>query len=236
LLDRRSLIVAYDSRRGERRGAWKGRTDADPRGDCIDCAACVITCPTGIDIRDGLQMECIHCTQCIDACDKVMETIGKSRGLIRYGSRDQLEGKPRRILRPRIVVYPLILAAVWGGLGYALTHGEQADVTILRGIGAPYGLLPDGRISNQLRIKIVNRSPETRRYTITLPDAPVLDLVAPDNPIEIAAGKSATASVFVTAPRDAFSAGVRDVNVGVADGMKYDARIPYRLLGPEEGR
>ena len=234
LLDRRSLIVAYDARRGEPRAPLKPRPPGGASGDCIDCAACVITCPTGIDIRDGLQMECIHCTQCIDACDRVMETIGKPRGLVRYGSRDQLEGKPRRILRPRIVVYPLIMVAVWGGLAYALSHRSAADVTVLRGIGAPYGLLPDGTVSNQIRVKVVNRTEETRRYTIVLAGEPALTLIAPDSPLEVPAGGSRTASVFVTAPRLAFSRGVRDVRLGVSDGAGYDERVPYRLLGPEE--
>ncbi|HJQ97728.1 MAG TPA: cytochrome c oxidase accessory protein CcoG [Candidatus Polarisedimenticolaceae bacterium] len=233
LLDRRSLIVAYDTTRGEPRAPLKGRP-AGATADCIDCAACVITCPTGIDIRDGLQMECIHCTQCIDACDRVMETIGKPKGLVRYGSRDQLEGKPPRILRPRIVVYPLIMVAVWGGLAYALAHRGTADVTVLRGIGAPYGVLPDGSISNQLRIKVVNRSGETRRYTIAIDGEPEMTLVAPDNPMEVPPGASRTASVFVTAPPSALPNGVRDVRVHVADGADYDEAIPYRLLGPEE--
>jgi len=233
LLDRRSLIVAYDARRGEPRTPWKARGADDAAGDCIACDACVITCPTGIDIRDGLQMECIHCTQCIDACDRVMETIGKPRGLIRYGSRDEMDQKPRRILRPRVVVYPLILAAVWGGLGYALAHRTTADVTILRGIGAPYGVLSDGRISNQLRVKVVNRSAETRRYTISLA-GPDLVLIAPDNPLEVAAGKSATTSIFVTALPAAFSRGVREVEVGIKDGVDYDVATRYRLLGPED--
>jgi cytochrome c oxidase accessory protein FixG len=234
LLDRRSLIVGYDARRGEPRGARSRAGSAPPRGDCIDCAACVITCPTGIDIRDGLQMECIHCTQCIDACDTVMAKIGRPKGLVRYGNRDEFEGKPRRILRPRIVVYPLIMTLVWGGLAWGLAHRGSADVTILRGIGAPYGLLPDGQISNQLRVKIVNRSQESRKYAISIKDAPDLSLVCPENPLEIPAGGSATASVFVTAHARSFNRGVRDIDVEVNDGVDFAKTAPYRLLGPEE--
>jgi cytochrome c oxidase accessory protein FixG len=235
LLDRRSLIVGYDARRGEPRGPMRDRKDATPsHGDCIDCAACVITCPTGIDIRDGLQMECIHCTQCIDACDVVMEKTGRPRGLIRYGARDELEGKPRRILRPRIVIYPLIMVLVWGGLVYALAHRGSADVTVLRGIGAPYGVLPDGRISNQLRVKIVNRSQETRRYAISIKDAPDLALASPDNPLEVGPGASATASVFVMAESRSFPRGLREIDVLVSDGIGFERATHYRLLGPEE--
>jgi cytochrome c oxidase accessory protein FixG len=235
LLDRRSLIVGYDARRGEPRGLLKDRkADGPPRGDCIDCAACVITCPTGIDIRDGLQMECIHCTQCIDACDVVMEKTGKPRGLIRYGARDEFEGKPRRILRPRVVIYPVIMALVWGGLVYALGHRGAADVTVLRGIGAPYGVLPDGRISNQLRVKIVNRTSQVERYAIAIKDAPDLELVCPDNPLEVAPGGSETASVFVMGAPRSFPKGLREIDVAVSDGAGFDRTTHYRLLGPEE--
>jgi cytochrome c oxidase accessory protein FixG len=235
LLDRRSLVVGYDARRGEPRGRIRARSAAAPaHGDCIDCAACVITCPTGIDIRDGLQMECIHCTQCIDACDVVMEKTGRPRGLIRYGARDEFDGKPRRILRPRIVIYPLIMALVWGGLGYALAHRGSADVTVLRGIGAPYGVLPDGQISNQLRVKIVNRSQETRRYAISIEDASDLTLVSPDNPLEVPAGASATASIFVMASAGSIPHGSRDIEVKVEDGAGFKRETYYRLLGPKE--
>ena len=193
----------------------------------------MITCPTGIDIRDGLQMECIHCTQCIDACDTVMTKIGKPKGLIRYGSRDELSGKPRRMLRPRIVLYPLLIAVVWGGLGWALAHRQAADVTVLRGIGSPFVLLPDGRVSNQLRVKIVNREGTERSYTVSLAGASDLALVAPENPMTVSAGKSATASMFVTGPRSAFPGGERHVTIVVDDGAAFRQDVPYELVGPE---
>jgi cytochrome c oxidase accessory protein FixG len=235
LLDRRSLIVGYDARRGEPRELLRQRTTPGAAaGDCIDCAACVITCPTGIDIREGLQMECIHCAQCIDACDVVMERTGRPKGLIRYGARDEFEGKERRILRPRIVIYPLIMVLVWGGLGYALAHRGTADVTVLRGIGAPYGILPDGHVSNQLRVKIVNRSREIRRYAISLVGASDLVLISPDNPLEVNPGAGATASVFVMGSRAAFPNGLREIEIDVRDGAGFDETTHYRLLGPED--
>jgi cytochrome c oxidase accessory protein FixG len=242
LLDRRSLIVGYDVRRGEPRGhvgrgAGNG-PDKSPRalGDCIDCGACVVTCPTGIDIRDGLQMECIHCTQCMDACDSIMERIGRPRGLIRYSSRDELGGAPRRILRPRVVLYPILLIAVWGMLGWALANRASADVTVLRGLGSPFTLLPSGEVSNQIRVKIVNRADGDRRYLIELADGEGLHFIAPDNPLTVAAGHAATATVFVTAPRAAFHGGAREIRFRVGDGAGFAASVPYRLLGPEEPR
>jgi len=239
LLDRRSLIVGYDARRGEPRGHLARRAGgAPPRasGDCIDCGACVVTCPTGIDIRDGLQMECIHCTQCMDACDSVMDRVGRPRGLIRYSSRDELGGAPRRILRPRVVLYPLLLIAVWGLLGWALTHRAGADVTVLRGLGSPFTVLPSGEVSNQIRVKIVNRADGDRRYLIELADGDGLHLIAPDNPLAVPAGHAATTTAFVLAPRSAFLGGAREVRFRIGDGAGFAASVPYRLLGPEEAQ
>jgi len=239
LLDRHSLIVGYDHGRGEPRGIRRLRrtsSSSDRWGDCIDCGACVVTCPTGIDIRDGLQMECIHCTQCMDACDAVMVKIGKPIGLIRYSSRDELAGQPRRFLRPRIALYPLLLVLVWGAFALALAGRAPLDVTVLRGLGTPFALLPTGEVSDQIRIKIVNRRRTDERYRIELVDAGPLRLVAPDNPLALGAGKTATASVFVIAPRDAFGDGRRDIRFRISDDDGFSATVPYRLLGPQDER
>ncbi len=239
LLDRRSLIVGYDYRRGEPRGHLARRSGGGhdaathTRGDCIDCGACVVTCPTGIDIRDGLQMECIHCTQCMDACDSMMDRIGRPRGLIRYSSRDELGGAPRRILRPRLIFYPLLLVAVWGMLGWSLAHRQSADVTVLRGVGSPFTLLTSGEVSNQIRIKIVNRTAGDRRYLIELAAGDGLRLIAPDNPVAVASGHAVTATVFVTAPPSAFRIGSRAVRFRISDGVDFADSVDYRLLGPE---
>jgi cytochrome c oxidase accessory protein FixG len=238
LLDRRSLIVGYDARRGEPRGMQRVRRNGSDRGgrwgDCIDCGACVVTCPTGIDIRDGLQMECIHCTQCMDACDAVMSKIGRPLGLIRYSSKDELAGQPRRMLRPRIILYPLLLLLVWGAFSLALARREPVDVTVLRGLGTPWSLLPSGEVSDQIRIKIVNRRGSDQHYLIELADADGVKLVAPDNPLPVAAGKTATATVFVVAARGAFDEGRRDIRFRISDDAGFRTEVPYRVLGPKD--
>jgi len=233
LLDRRSLIVGYDGQRGEPRGRPR-KNDPPGRsyGDCIDCKACVITCPTGIDIRNGLQMECIACTQCIDACDGIMDRIGRPRGLVRYGSVDGFEKKPSRVLRPRVVIYPLLLALVFGALGVALARRGAADVTVLRGIGAPFIETPAGEIANQIRIKIVNRSGTDRTYTLSIAEPAGLSIIAPENPVAIADGKSVTATIFVNAPRDAFRKGQLPVVFRIDDGAGFVEDEKYLLLGP----
>jgi cytochrome c oxidase accessory protein FixG len=234
LLDRKSLVIGYDYRRGEPRGKLRKKkaADAPPQGDCIDCGACVVTCPTGIDIRGGVQMECIGCTQCIDACDQIMDRVGKPRGLIRYSSQDTLATGETRILRPRVIAYPALLAVVLGMLTFALAGKDSADVTLLRGIGSPFMTLPSGEISNQLRVKIVNRSGGDLDYLVELAGESELKLVAPENPVSLADGVATTATMFVVAPPDAFSNGRRQVQIRVTDGTGYDRTFDYQLLGP----
>ncbi len=231
LLDRQSLIVGYDPKRGEQRAPWRKKEERTA-GDCIDCGLCVSTCPTGIDIRDGLQMECIHCTQCIDACDAVMDRIGLRPGLIRYTSQAELETGTRSFLRPRLVVYSAILLVMFGAFGISLAEKTSADVTLLRGLGAPFTVLPNGDISNQIRLKIANRSPEERSYLIELVEGDGITLVAPENPLVVAAGETEMTGAFITAPPAAFSADEVPITLRIGDGVDFTRDIAYRILGP----
>jgi len=233
MLDRRSLIVGYDRRRGEPR-AKAARRDAHS-GDCVDCLMCVQTCPTGIDIRDGLQMECIHCTQCIDACDTVMVKIGKPKGLIRYGSRDGFESSARGWLRPRVVLYPLALAISLGLFAWQLGTRATAELTVLRGTAAAFTVQDDGTVLNAVKIRVANRSGEPRAYRIALDGAGGLELVAPINPMPVKAGERRTETVFVRAPRAAFPRGVREVSFTIDDGRGTRLTSPWRLVGPPAG-
>jgi cytochrome c oxidase accessory protein FixG len=236
LLDRNSLIVGYDAKRGEPRGRAGERKRAGEGanfGDCIECGACVHTCPTGIDIRKGLQMECVHCTQCIDACDEIMVKIGKPKGLIRYSSKDELAGAPKRFLRPRTIAYPLLMALILGLFTIALASKQDTDVTILRGLSAPYTEIGPGQVSNQIRIKIVNRADEDRIYAIELLQADEATLIAPQNPLPVPAGKSAETSVFVTSPSTYFTKGRHEVVFRISDGKSFIEEEPYHLLGPQ---
>ncbi len=232
LLDRQSLIVAYDTRRGEPRTRGRNRTTG--AGDCIDCGACTLTCPTGIDIRDGLQMECIHCTQCADACDDIMTKVGRPTGLIRYSSRAALEQTPTRKLRPRTILYPAALSITFGGFLFALATRSPADVTVLRGLGAPYVVEADGRVANQLRIKVTNRSTSSQRYAIAVDGIDDGSLIAPRNPLPVARGATEIADIFILLPTGAFRGGEHRVTVRISTGSAFVDRVPYRLVGPSE--
>jgi cytochrome c oxidase accessory protein FixG len=233
LLDRQSLIVAYDHTRGEPRG--KGAEPrADTLGDCIDCKACVTTCPTGIDIRNGLQMECVHCTQCIDACDRIMDKVGTPRGLIRYSSQEELAGRPKRLLRVRTVLYPAAFLAAFGTLLVLLVNKDTADVTVLRGLGAPFTEDANGTVTNQVRIKIANRGGADARYRIELDGAAGGRVIAPENPLVVTEGATRETSIFVLLPRARFANGERTVSITVSDGARFTTTVPWRLQGPSD--
>ena len=247
LLDRASLVVGYDRIRGEpRRKLKKSKarplplaagvvSEPAPAGDCIDCRACVTTCPTGIDIRDGLQLECIGCAQCVDACDAIMERVGKPIGLVRYGARSELEeGQASKTLRPRVVIYTLAMLLVLGVLGFSLVGRESANVKALRGIGRPYATLPSGEISNQLRIKIHNQSDQVRSYTLRLVTPAGAELVVPENPLVITPRELRESNVFVVLPVASFAeTGEVACSLEISDGVDFTQTVSVTLLGPK---
>ena len=239
LLDRDSLIVSYDRQRGEPRGKKPKKSKdvaldvlpEDP-GDCVDCHMCVTTCPTGIDIRDGLQLECIGCAQCVDACNSVMAKLGRPLGLIRYTSQRAVEDHKTRILRPRVILYPTLLLFVTIGFISVLATKADADVQVLRAPGLPFNVMESGDVSNQIRVRLTNRTDEDAVYTVSVAEPEGIRLIAEENPISLGAGDQHSSSMLVVAPADAFTAGKLDVTIHVADGDGFTYDTTYRLLGP----
>jgi len=234
LFDRRTMMVGYDPRRGEPRMRGLVNRPAEA-GDCINCELCVLACPTGIDIRDGLQMECIHCTQCMDACDAVMSRIGRPKGLVRYTSRNGLERSGPRGVRVRLILYPLALALTVGLFVFFLAYRTTSDVTLLRGAGAPYRPGQADSVVNEVRLRLANRNPDARRYTIQLVGTPGARLIAPINPFPVEGGRTTTTTVFVVSPREAFHEGERRAMFRVDDGGSFGRNFVHRLPGPARG-
>ena len=236
LLDRQSLIVGYDQRRGEpRTQPRKHLPVAGDRGACADCGACVATCPTGIDIRDGLQMECIGCAQCIDACDTVMDKLHRPRHLISYTSQDQLAGQPRRLWRPRMIVYPALLAIAGSLLAVTIATRATSEVTTLRGNGPSFVMLPGGRVAAQVQLKIENETDAPRHYVVSLADAPDAELKSPVAVWEIAAHHAHEIPLFVEAQAATFTRGERRVHLRVFDDEGFARIVAVTLLGPAPG-
>jgi cytochrome c oxidase accessory protein FixG len=239
MLDRRSLIISYDERRGEPRGKMRRKQSGDvalpQTGDCIDCGMCVVTCPTGIDIRDGLQMECIGCAQCIDACDTVMEKIKRPLGLIRYSSQEAMEQTTPHFWRPRVVLYPLLLTAILATFVIALVTKSPADIKLLRPINEPYAQLPSGEISNGIQVKIVNRTDATRTYTFAVEGIDGARFVPPDTASEIDAGATRSVPMAIAVPRASFELGRARIRVIVSDDAGFSESLSYPLVGPLGG-
>jgi cytochrome c oxidase accessory protein FixG len=174
MFDKDTLIITYDRTRGEPRGKGAGK------GDCIDCSICVQVCPTGIDIRDGLQYECIGCAACIDGCDQVMEKIGRPKRLIRYSTTHAMEGRPTRILRPRVLVYSAILALIAAAAAASLYLRVPLKVDVIRDRAAIAREVEGGLIENVYRLQIMNTTEQARAFDINVTGLPGI-LVWGDN-------------------------------------------------------
>jgi cytochrome c oxidase accessory protein FixG len=173
MFDADTLVVSYDSARGERRGARRKESDsrAAGLGDCVDCTLCVQVCPTGIDIRDGLQIDCLSCGACIDACDSVMDKMGYARGLIRYTSERALDGGETHLLRPRLVGYAAALLVMIGAFVWALDTRPMLSLDVTRD-RTLYRENMQGQIENMYSLKIINKTQQHRDYRVSLGDGP----------------------------------------------------------------
>lgn len=234
MLDRQSMIVAYDYNRGEPREKGR-RQPGDAKGDCIDCNQCTAVCPTGIDIRNGLQMECINCSQCIDACDAVMNKIGLPSGLIRYSSQASLESKPKRILRARTILYPLILVSLLSGFVGALKLVSGFTVEVTRGKGTVFSAVPPSKVLNRFNLKLTNRTNLDQQYTLTVvsPDSTTVDVIESDQ-LKVQPRKYASVTFNVLFPVGlTIGKGMADARLRVTDQNGLSREVSFKLLGPK---
>jgi cytochrome c oxidase accessory protein FixG len=208
MFDKDTLTITYDRARGEPRGKGTGK------GDCVDCSICVQVCPTGIDIRNGLQYQCIGCAACIDGCDQVMEKVGKPKGLIRYATEHAVEGKPTRILRPRVLIYAAILAGVVLAAGAGLWLRVPLKVDVIRDRAAISREVEGGLVENVYRLQIMNTTERARSYEVAVAGLPTLALGS-DPRVTIGATDSRMVPVRVRADRALTPAGTHDIRFSV---------------------
>jgi cytochrome c oxidase accessory protein FixG len=236
LLDENTIVVAYDYKRGEKRGKLNRAQTAETRkaagsGDCINCFECVTVCPTGIDIRNGTQMECVNCTACIDACDNVMTKIGRPRGLIRFASLNGIERGERLRITPRIIGYTVILTLLGAGLATLLLTRSDIDTALLRAPGAIYQTLPGDQISNLYLVKLTNKTHRDLPVELRLENiAGKLTLLGAQG--TLAREQQTEASVLVEIPRSQLKPGNTPIEVGVYIGGKRSQRIKTIFVGP----
>lgn len=240
MFDPDTLIITYDTERGEPRGARK--KGVDPRrigkGDCVDCGICVQVCPTGIDIRDGLQYECIGCAACVDACDEVMDKMGYPRGLIRYTTEHAVEkhwGKKeilRHIVRPRIMVYTAILLAIVAGLIWAIANKPDLRVDVIRDRGV-LAREVEGMIENVYQLHVMNVSEQQHRYRISVTGIDGITLVG-DSEVAVEPAKTSSFTYAVRVPPEAAPKGSHTIyfDVKAQDNEKIAVHEKTTFLVP----
>jgi cytochrome c oxidase accessory protein FixG len=227
LTDAHTVQVGYDTVRGEPRGHLRST-----RGDCIDCHKCVAVCPTGIDIRDGYQLECIGCARCIDACDSIMERIDRPRGLIRYDSLARLSGERVQILRPRVLVYSALLLGVVVALFVGLGMRPHLDLTVVRPPGEPYMLLPGGLVSNHFSLRLHNRDQVAKRFQIDVSGPVGAQVIVPVNPLGLGADEEQRTEAFVNIPAAQVRSGKAPLRIQVYERGTLVAERTMIFLAP----
>jgi cytochrome c oxidase accessory protein FixG len=248
LLDENTIVVAYDYKRGEKRGTYGSRrreeaernpTSQNPPphvggyGDCVDCHQCVAVCPTGIDIRNGTQMECVNCTACIDACDGVMERIGRARGLIRFASLNGIERGERLRVTPRIIGYCVVLTLLGAGLVTLLLTRSAVDTALLRAPGALFHQSADGKVSNLYLLKLTNKTHDNLPVELKLVNIEGTLNIFGGQPV-VPGEKQIEASVLVEIAQEKLASGNTPVVVGVYSNNKKIDSIKTIFIGPRK--
>jgi cytochrome c oxidase accessory protein FixG len=245
LMDKHSLAVMYDDKRGEPRKGLK-----EKHGDCVNCERCIMVCPTRIDIRRGIQLECINCTACIDACDEIMEKVHKPKGLIRYTSIAKLEGKKTHWLNFRRTFYIVLITVALVGLSYKIATRSPLRVEVLRVVGAPYRILEgpeSGMIINQFKLHLQNQTPFTMKLKFFLSgkdDSSSITLIEQDKEVQIQPGELTNHFLFIKFNRNLTKA-LGQTNAEVNINYEYTSvgentpkveviKKSLKLLGPLE--
>lgn len=232
LLDKNSIVVAYDHRRGEPRG--KLTKGAEQHGDCVDCFACVRVCPTGIDIRNGTQMECVNCTACMDACDAIMESVHKPKGLIRYASQSIIAEGKKLTLTGRIKAYSALLIILLGFLVFLLVSRSDLDIRLMRTAGMTYTSLPDGRVSNLYSLKLANKTHKDIHFSLKLDNLPgEVFLISKDSDLVVRKEDYTSLQFFVRLDRNQLKGWKTPIEIGLYDSVGQIKRIKANFIGPE---
>jgi cytochrome c oxidase accessory protein FixG len=238
VMDENTIVVAYDYKRGENRGGLRRSESVEQRrssgrGDCIDCFQCVTVCPTGIDIRNGTQMECVNCTACIDACDHVMEKIGRPRGLVRFASLNGIERGERLRITPRIIGYTVVLAALIGLWSWLVFTREDVETTVLRAQGALFQQMPDGRFSNLYTVKVINKTRQQMAIQLKL-EKPAGELQVLGQDLVVLPEQLIETSLLVELNRADMRSGTTPLVIGVYSGTRKITTIKSAFIGPRD--
>jgi len=231
LLDKDSVIVAYDYLRGETRHHYK-KNEERTGGDCIDCGLCVKVCPTGIDIRNGTQLECTNCTACIDACDHIMESVGFEKGLIRYDSENGIKNKVKLAFTTRMKAYSVVLAVLISVEVFLLVTRSDYDATIIRAKGMLYQSQPNDQVSNLFTIKLVNKTRKTLPVEIKVEDSPNAKIQIVGKDLEVKSEDMTQGSFFLFLDRKDIKQRKTELKIGVYSNGKLIKTVVTNFFGP----
>ena len=228
LLDRNSILVAYDYVRGEPRGKLSDKTN--DKGDCVNCHACVRVCPTGIDIRNGTQLECVNCTACIDACDEIMDHVNKPKGLIRYASENGIALKEQMTYTWRLKLYTLVLSLLLIFLGVLLVTRADVAARMMRTPGQTYQLLAHDRISNLYNIKLVNKTRKNIHLDLKLEN--MKGEIKQVGVVDVPKESYFQTSFFITLKNEQLKSRKTKVKIGIYENGKRVDVLSAIFLGP----
>ncbi|MDP2760001.1 MAG: cytochrome c oxidase accessory protein CcoG [Sideroxyarcus sp.] len=237
--DNQTILPTYDYTRGEPRGKLRrGGEVVAPQGDCIDCFQCVQVCPTGVDIRNGQQLGCITCGLCIDACDVVMDKIGKPRGLIRYASLDELSGKPRKEMyqHPRTLVYVAIILLALGGIVWGLTHMGAMALKVVHERQPLFVQMSNGSVQNKYQFKVLNKTDRDLHVKVSAEGGVADQVIIGAEKLPLARhGKSSSFTIFVKAPAKSLGKDVVPIQFRVesAEDPNVFAEYTSKFYGPK---
>ena len=234
LLIRDSIVVAYDWLRGEPRGKLKKLESIHVKsGDCIDCKLCVHVCPTGIDIRNGTQLECVNCTACIDACDDVMLKIGKRKGLIRYASYNSIKNGIRHLLTTRVIGYTVVLIGLVVLLSFTIFTRSDVEATVLKMPGTLYQRTDDGAFTNLYTIELVNKTFSDIELNVKVVSPEGASLILPEGDQFILPAEGLLKRMcFIKLPSNQIEETRTMVILGVYTGGELIDRVKVKFIGP----
>jgi cytochrome c oxidase accessory protein FixG len=232
MMDKHTLLVAYDDVRGEPRSKLDRKaTTPSQKGDCVDCGLCVEVCPTGMDIRKGTQLECINCTACIDVCDEVMDKIHKPRKLIGFFSENMIHAKEKPSFTGRMMGYSTVIAVLIGVLCYFIFSRSDMDITVMRQAGMLYQQQPNGYISNIYNADITNKANKNRDVTLRAEDPDVkIKFIQAAGTVD--KGSDAKTVFFVYIPAKKIHALETDVRLQLIAGDKIIQTVTTTFVGP----
>jgi len=240
MCDAETIMPTYDEARGEPRGKLKKNQDEQGRklGDCIDCKQCVAVCPTGVDIRHGQQEGCITCGLCLDACDSIMDQVNRPRGLIRYASLDEMEGKPNLKIfqRPRVLVYIGIIFLSVFGLVWGLLNLGAMELSVIHERQPLYVIQSDGSVQNKYEIKVLNKTDDVMRVNLSVSGHDKLAVHGEPTSLLVEPGNVGTATVFLRIPGQALKQEHSDVEFIVTNGDDETMSATYdsMFFGPRQ--